>query len=52
VLATPLRVEMDDMDIVGLKAIVKYSGYAILRNGKPYNNKCVSDLVLFRFVAL
>lgn len=38
-LATPLRVEIDEMDIVGLKAIVKCSGYATLKNGKPYNNK-------------
>jgi hypothetical protein len=32
---------VDEMDIIGLKAIVECSGYATQKNGKPYNNKWV-----------
>ena len=31
--------EIEEMDIIGLKAIVEASGYATQKNGKPYNNK-------------
>jgi hypothetical protein len=30
---------VDEVEIVGLKAIVESSGYAMQKNGKPYNNK-------------
>jgi uncharacterized protein len=32
---------VDEIEIVGLKAIVECSGYATQKNGKPYNNKQV-----------
>jgi hypothetical protein len=38
-LATPLKMVVDEMDVIGLKAIVECSGYATQKNGKPYNNK-------------
>jgi hypothetical protein len=38
-LATPLKMVVDEMDIIGLKAVVECSGYATQKNGKPYNNK-------------
>jgi len=41
VLATPIKMVVDELDIVGLKAIVECSGFATLKNGKPYNNKYV-----------
>lgn len=42
-LATPLKMIVDEIDIVGLKAIVKCSEYAMQKNGRAYNNKCVSS---------
>ncbi|KAE9365825.1 hypothetical protein N431DRAFT_385746 [Stipitochalara longipes BDJ] len=38
-LATPIKMVADEIEIVGLKAIVECSGYATQKNGKPYNNK-------------
>jgi uncharacterized protein len=38
-LATPLKMVVDEVDIIGLKAIVECSGYATQKNGRPYNNK-------------
>ena len=41
VLATPIKMVVDEVDIIDLKAIVECSGYATQKNGKPYNNKYV-----------
>jgi hypothetical protein len=38
-LAIPINMVVDEMDIIGLKAIVEFSGYATQKSGKPYNNK-------------
>jgi len=38
-LAIPINMVVDEMDIIGLKAIVECSGYATQKSGKPYNNK-------------
>ena len=40
-LATPIKMVVDEFEIVGMKAIVECSGYAIQKNGRPYNNKYV-----------
>jgi hypothetical protein len=38
-LATPIKIEIHEMELVGLKAMVEGSGYATQKNGKSYNNK-------------
>jgi hypothetical protein len=38
-LAIPINMVVDEMDIIGLKAIVECRGYATQKSGKPYNNK-------------
>ena len=48
-LAAPINMVVDAMDIIGLKAIVEYSGYATQKSGKPYNNKWICQLVSYRF---
>jgi hypothetical protein len=32
---------IDELDIVGNKAIMESSGFATQKNGKPYNNRFV-----------
>ncbi|KAH8767844.1 hypothetical protein BGZ57DRAFT_766626, partial [Hyaloscypha finlandica] len=44
-LAAPINMVVDAMDIIGLKAIVEYSGYATQKSGKPYNNKWICQLI-------
>lgn len=41
----PLLMETTSIDIVGHKAFVEAVSDATMKNGKPYNNRCVYVLV-------